>query len=106
MEPLSWELYRRGRDTSAYDYGQAVVAMQAYARQLVSELAPYDAFLTPSLAERPVRIGEIDSDAGHGGVLALGPLHPLHRGGQRDRPAGDLAACLPGRRRPAHRRST
>lgn len=77
MEPLSWELYRRGRDTSAYDYGQALVAMQAYARQLVSELAPYDAFLTPALAERPVRIGEIDSTQGMAAFSRSGRFTPF-----------------------------
>ena len=45
--------------------------------------------LTPALAQRPVRIGEIDacSDDPWEDFRALGPLHSLHRALQRDRPA-------------------
>jgi len=77
MEPLSWELYRRGRDTGAYEYAQAMVAMQSYARTMVNHLSPYDAFLTPALGERPVRIGEIDPEAGMEAFARAGRFTPF-----------------------------
>lgn len=76
MENLSWELYRRGRDTSAYDHYEATVALQAYARALVEFLDPYDAFLTPMLAERPVPIGEIDHTRGMEAFRRSGQFTP------------------------------
>ena len=39
----------------------AVVQLQAFARQLVAFLAPYDALLTPALAERPLPLGTLDT---------------------------------------------
>jgi amidase len=77
MERLSWELYRRGRDTSAYDHVQAMIAMQAFARGVVEFLYDYDAFLTPVLAQRPVRIGEIDPEAGMEAFVASGRFTPF-----------------------------
>ena len=41
----------------------AEVALQAFARHLVSFLAPYDALLTPALAERPLPLGTLDTGA-------------------------------------------
>jgi amidase len=41
----------------------AEVALQAFARRLVSFLEPYDALLTPALAERPLALGTLDTDA-------------------------------------------
>jgi amidase len=41
----------------------AAVRLQAFARQLVSFLAPYDALLTPALAERPLPLGSLDTAA-------------------------------------------
>jgi amidase len=77
MEALSWELYRRGRDTSAYEHAQAMVEMQRYARELVTQLEPYDAFLTPALAQRPVRIGEIDPATGMDAFARAGRFTPF-----------------------------
>lgn len=39
------------------------VQLQRFARRLVSFLAPYDALLTPALAERPLPLGTLDTDA-------------------------------------------
>jgi amidase len=41
----------------------ATVQLQAFTRQLVSFLAPYDALLTPALAERPLPLGTLDTAA-------------------------------------------
>ncbi|MFL5820241.1 MAG: amidase [Solirubrobacteraceae bacterium] len=77
MEPLSWELYRRGRDTSAYEHGQAMVALQNYARTMVAQLSRFDAFLTPALGQRPVRIGEIDPETGMDAFARAGRFTPF-----------------------------
>jgi amidase len=41
----------------------AEVRLQAFARRLVASLAPYDALLTPALAERPLALGTLDTAA-------------------------------------------
>ncbi len=64
MERLSWELYERGRETSAYEHAAAVIQLQAFVRGVIAWMSQYDAFLCPTLAQRPVPIGEIDGEAG------------------------------------------
>jgi amidase len=61
VEPLTWHLYERAREVDSVQYRLALTQLQAVARGIVASLSPYDAVLTPSLAERPVPIGEIDS---------------------------------------------
>jgi len=63
MEPLSWYLWRRAREASALDYAAAVIALQGLARAVVGFFDDVDVVLTPSLAQRPVAIGEIDASA-------------------------------------------
>jgi amidase len=63
VEPLTWEIYRRSLELPAVHYLLAMAQLQRWAREIVSSLMPYDALLMPSLAERPVPIGEIDSMA-------------------------------------------
>jgi amidase len=41
----------------------ATVQLQAFARRLVAFLEPYDALLTPALAERPLPLGTLDTAA-------------------------------------------
>jgi amidase len=59
VEPLTWELYERARTQATLSYLAAQSRLEGMARSVVSFLAPYDAVLTPALALRPVRIGEI-----------------------------------------------
>ncbi|MDQ6750457.1 MAG: amidase [Actinomycetota bacterium] len=61
VEPLSWELFTRAAQVTSMQHLAAVTQLQAFARGLIGFLAPYDALLMPSLAQRPVAIGEIDS---------------------------------------------
>ncbi len=61
VEALSWQLRRQAIETSSAEYVGAVTRLQGFARELIAFLAPYDALLTPALAERPVAIGEIDA---------------------------------------------
>lgn len=61
VEPLSWEMWKQANQVTSVGYLGALMQLQASARAIVSFLDPYDAVLTPALAERPVPIGEIDA---------------------------------------------
>jgi amidase len=63
MEPMSWAIYSMTRKLNAVEGMGAAVQLQAFARQLVSFLDPYDALLTPALAERPLPLGTLDTAA-------------------------------------------
>jgi amidase len=63
MEPMSWAIFSMIRKMSAIDGMGAAVRLQAFARRLVAFLEPYDALLTPALAERPLPIGTLDTAA-------------------------------------------
>ena len=76
VEKLSLELYRGGLSLSAQDYIGAVVALQALGRQAVTAMDPYDAVVTPVIAKRQVRIGEIDSETGMDAFRLSGQFTP------------------------------
>ena len=61
MEPLSWAMWETIRSHTALDYLLARTQLAAMSRRIVALWETYDVLLTPALAERPVRIGEIDS---------------------------------------------
>jgi amidase len=61
VEPLSWTFWERIRERSALDYLLARTQLGAISRGIIALWESYDVVLTPGLAERPVRIGEIDS---------------------------------------------
>ncbi len=63
MEPMSWAIYSMMTKTGAIEGLGAAVRLQAFARRLVAFLEPYDALLTPALAERPLQIGTLDTAA-------------------------------------------
>jgi amidase len=63
MEPMSWAIYSMVQHLNAVQGMRAAVQLQAFARQLVSFLEPYDALLTPALAERPLPLGTLDTAA-------------------------------------------
>jgi amidase len=63
MEPMSWAIFSMIRQLGAIEGMAAAVQLQAFARRLVSFLAPYDALLTPALAERPLPLGTLDTAA-------------------------------------------
>jgi amidase len=63
MEPMSWAIFSMMRKMSAIEGMGAAVRLQAFARRLVAFLEPYDALLTPALAERPLPIGALDTAA-------------------------------------------
>jgi amidase len=63
MEPMSWAIFSMVSKMSAVDSASATAQLQGFARRLVSFLEPYDALLTPALAERPLPLGTLDTAA-------------------------------------------
>jgi amidase len=63
MEPMSWAIYSMVDKFSVVEVLAASARLQAFARRLVSALEPYDAVLTPALAERPLPLGTLDTAA-------------------------------------------
>ncbi len=61
VEPLTWTLWNGIRERSALDYLEARTRLTAYARPIVALRDEFDVVLTPALAERPLRIGEVDT---------------------------------------------
>jgi amidase len=75
VEPLSWTIWEGVRERDPLDYLLARTRLTTASRRIVALWDEYDAILTPSLAERPVRIGEIDS-------CSDDPWEDFHRSGQ------------------------
>ena len=63
MEPMSWAIYSMTQKFNAVQGLGLEIQLQALTRQLVAFLAPYDALLTPALAERPLPLGTLDTAA-------------------------------------------
>src|SRR5215213_9360078 len=61
VEPLSWTIWNGIRERNALDYLLARTQLGAFSRSIVALWNDYDVVMTPALAQRPVRIGEIDS---------------------------------------------
>ncbi|HEX2233061.1 MAG TPA: amidase [Thermoleophilaceae bacterium] len=61
VEPLTWELYTRTKEMDGHAYQLAKMQLETLSRQIVGLWNDMDVLLTPALAQRPVRIGEIDS---------------------------------------------
>jgi amidase len=60
MEPLSWELWRTSKRIDAVQAALAGYQLQAFARAITRWALPYDALLTPALAQPPVALGALD----------------------------------------------
>jgi amidase len=63
VEPLSWTIWEGIRERNSVDYLLARTRLAASSRAIVALWDDYDVVLTPSLAQRPVRIGEIDASS-------------------------------------------
>jgi amidase len=63
MEPMSWAIFSMVSQLNAVQGMAVAVQLQAFARQLAVFLEPYDALLTPALAERPLALGTLDTAA-------------------------------------------
>ena len=63
MEPMSWAIYSMVKKLGAVESMAALVQLQSHTRRLINFLEPYDALLTPALAERPLPLGTLDTAA-------------------------------------------
>jgi len=63
MEPMSWAIFSLVQKLNAVEGFGATVRLEAFTRQLVQFLEPYDVLLTPALAERPLPLGTLDPSA-------------------------------------------
>ncbi len=72
FEPLTWALYQMGRQVTASTYLQAVMALEGLSRNVGRFMVEHDVWLTPTLAEPPVRLGTFHPSPGH-------PLEGLYR---------------------------
>ncbi len=61
VESLSWTIWEGIRERTALDYLLARTQLTGISRGIIALWESYDVILTPALAERPVRIGEIDA---------------------------------------------
>jgi amidase len=61
VEPLSWTMWNGVQRRTALDYLLARTRLAAFGRVIVRLWDDHDVVMTPALAERPVRIGEIDA---------------------------------------------
>jgi amidase len=75
LEPMSWAMWRHARTIDAVAFQLLQTRLQARMRVLLEALEPYDALITPALAERPLRLGSLDTAAGPN------PIETYHRSG-------------------------
>jgi amidase len=61
VEALTWALHERALATPASTFMRSLTILQRVARATVEWSAQWDAVLTPALATRPLRIGELDT---------------------------------------------
>jgi amidase len=59
VEPLTWMMWQRAHEQDTIAYLSAQGRLEAVARKIVAALKPYDVVLTPALASRPLRTGEV-----------------------------------------------
>ncbi len=62
LRPLTRWLQERGRSVSGPEFGLAVSEMRRIAAAVLRRLSAYDVVLTPTLAQPPLRVGEIRDD--------------------------------------------
>jgi amidase len=59
VEPLTWTLYQHARELDVLTRMGSQAKLEGFARAIVAALSPFDAVVTPALAQRPLRIGEV-----------------------------------------------
>jgi amidase len=64
LEPTTWELVEHGRRLSAVDLSRALDHLEAAAWQIASFFERYDLWLTPTLAQPPPPLGELNRSLG------------------------------------------
>lgn len=76
LEPMSWAIWERTRDIDAVQFQLLQTQLQARMRQFVAALEPYDAMITPALAQRPLPLGSLDT-ASPGSYRRSGAFTPF-----------------------------
>jgi amidase len=66
VERMSWAIWLRANEIDAVSYQLIEAQLQARMRALVAGLSPYDALITPALAQRPLPLGSLDTSAADG----------------------------------------
>jgi amidase len=82
FEPLTWALYEMGRKQSASAYLLSLTLLQRAARDIARFFLKYDVWLTPTLSEPPLPLGEFDSPPenplqGFDRAIAFVPFTPV-----------------------------
>lgn len=62
VEPITAWLIRSGRALGARELAEALAAASGFERETIAAFAPYDAVLTPALAQSPRPVGWFDAD--------------------------------------------
>ncbi len=60
-EPLTWALYEQGKKFTSGDYLTAVEKIQKISRDVARFFVDFEIFMTPTLGEPPLMIGEMDA---------------------------------------------
>ncbi|WP_394824801.1 amidase [Pendulispora albinea] len=57
VEPMTWAILERGRSVRGVDHAHDVEKIRIAGRTIATDLAPYDAFVTPVIREPPLPLG-------------------------------------------------
>ncbi len=60
VEPVTWSILTRGRATMAIAHANRVEQLRQMGRAIVTELLPFDVYLTPTLTQPPRPVGYYD----------------------------------------------
>ncbi|MDV2581969.1 amidase [Alkalibacillus haloalkaliphilus] len=63
LEALSYEIYKAGKQMTAFDYEEARVMLQLESKKFLSLYGQYDLLLTPVLNRVPVKTGELKQES-------------------------------------------
>jgi amidase len=82
LEPLTWELFQRGRALSAPEFLLSLAALQQASRAIALMFSDLDVLLTPTLAQPTPPLGVFAADrddkmAGFHRAVAFAPFTPL-----------------------------
>jgi amidase len=82
FEGLTWGLYQYGKTVTAAQYQLSWAALQGVTRRVAAWQEPYDAWITPVLAQPPLKIGTVDLEEtdlmkGFAPVMDYLPFTPL-----------------------------
>jgi amidase len=64
VEPLTWEFYEHAKQITGLETAMVDTALKAFARINIAATYGYDAILCPTLCQRPVPLGTINTEEG------------------------------------------